>query len=591
MYLTPVKAHHSQVLRNSIKMPLKRTIASKIFGLAVFLLMLTVGLAVYLLIETTATARSMSLVAKEYLPIADSITRIHEYGLRRRLAFERWNGALKGSRHNMEVVSEASANYTLFTARLNQEFDDARQLLDAGILSKDNPAVMADLRTLLTQVEAAYPALGQRQMQILDLRRKGEHARATELLNVLNDQQRALQGQREAASSKVDAMTQAAADDVARRQIRLVWLTIAATLSTVLLGLAIAAIITGRLTRPVRSLMAGMRDVQGGNLDLQLPVISGDELGSLTNSFNYFVRELRSKEQIKRTFGKYIDPRVLEQVLQLPDAAHIAGERRVMTVMFADIVGFSGLSERLTPSRMVALLNRHFGLQANAVQEHRGVIDKFIGDAVMAFWGPPFVTAEEHAALACRAALAQRVAIETLRHEMPEISGLRKDTPEIDLRLGICSGELVVGNVGGENTRSYTVIGDTVNLASRIEGANRIYDTNILLSESTARAVGDEFELREIDSIAVKGKTEAVRVFELLGAAGGVPAEQLQLRERYQQALTAYRAQDWSLGEQLFNECARSGDQSSLVMLARIGKLRASPPGESWDGTWRLDEK
>jgi adenylate cyclase len=134
-----------------------------------------------------------------------------------------------------------------------------------------------------------------------------------------------------------------------------------------------------------------MRDVQQGNLSVQLPVSSTDEVGTLTNSFNFFVSELRSKEQMKQTFGKYIDPRILEDVLAHPGAEAAVSGRREMTVLFADLVRFTSLSERLTPSLMVTLLNRHFGLQALAAQEHRGVVDKFVGDSVMAFFGPPFV--------------------------------------------------------------------------------------------------------------------------------------------------------------------------------------------------------
>src|SRR5215510_7946612 len=138
---------------------------------------------------------------------------------------------------------------------------------------------------------------------------------------------------------------------------------------------------------------------------------------------------------------------------------------------------------------MVTLLNHHFGLQALAVQEHRGVVDKFVGDSVVAFWGPPFVKAEEHAKLACRAAQAELRALDNLRRELPDITGLRRDAPAIDICIGICTGEVVVGNIGSENTRSYTVIGDTVNLAARLERANRFYGTQILISESTAQAI------------------------------------------------------------------------------------------------------
>jgi len=296
---------------------------------------------------------------------------------------------------------------------------------------------------------------------------------------------------------------------------------------------------------------------------------------------------------MKQTFGKYIDPRILEHLLAQPGAETVAGGRRYMTVLFADLVGFTSLSERLTPLLMVTLLNRHFELQALAVQEHHGVVDKFVGDSVMAFWGPPFVKPEEHPVLACRAAQAQLTALDTLRRELPDITGLRRDLPAIDLCIGVCTGEVVVGNIGSDNTRSYTVIGDTVNLTARLERANRVYGTQILVGETTAQAIGSQFEIREIDTISVKGKTETTRIFELMSAAGQLSEELASLRERYQQAWRRYLAQEWDLAEATFRECLqiRPNDGPSRVFLERIQAFRRNPPAKDWNGVWQLIEK
>jgi adenylate cyclase len=421
----------------------------------------------------------------------------------------------------------------------------------------------------------------------------GQHDKANQQLNLLNDIQRTVQNQRESVNSKMAAWSGSAAKAAEQRERTVFWLTIAATTSTVLLGMTVAALITNRLSRPVRSLAIAMRDVQQGNLDIQLPVISTDEVGRLTDSFNFFVKELRSKERMKQTFGKYIDPRILEHVLGQPGAEAGGGGRRDMTVSFADLVGFTGLSERLTPLLMVTLLNRHFGLQALAVQEHHGVVDKFVGDSVMAFWGPPFVKPEEHAVLACRAAQAQLAALDALRRELPDLTGLRRDLPAIDLCIGICTGEVVVGNIGSDNTRSYTVIGDTANLAARLERANRVYGTQILIGETTAKAIDSQFEMREIDIISVKGKTETTRILELMGAAGQLPEDLARLRERYEQARQAYLAQEWDLAEATFRECLqiRPNDGASRVFLERIQVFRRNSPGKDWNGVWQLVEK
>ena len=574
-------------------MPFRQTIAAKIFGLAIILLLLTIALAGFLLYEVTRTTQDLTVVANFDVPLTQSLARLHEFGLRRRLAFERWFGALNAAEPNREIVAEATENYALFTRKLTDEFSTARRIIDAYPENAPGSHTLAEVETLLDQIQPAYKTLNNRQREVLDMQRAGEHDKANEQLNLLNDLQGTVQNQRESVNSKMAAWSDAATKATEQRERRVFWLTIAATTSTVLLGLAVAALITNRLSRPVRSLALAMRDVQEGNLNIQLPVSSTDEVGRLTDSFNFFVQELRSKERMKQTFGKYIDPRILEHVLAQPGAEAAAGGRRDMTVSFADLVGFTSLSERLTPLLMVTLLNRHFGLQALAVQEHHGVVDKFVGDSIVAFWGPPFVKSEEHAGLACRAAQAQLLALDKLRRELPDITGLRRDAPTVDLCVGICTGEVVVGNIGSENTRSYTVVGDTVNLAARLERANRVYGTRILVGESTVQAIGSEFEIREIDTISVKGKTETTRVFEVMSMAGQLSEESVRLRDRYDQARRSYLGQDWDRAETAFHECLqiRPNDGPSRVLLQRIQFLRRNPPGKDWNGVWHLREK
>jgi adenylate cyclase len=574
-------------------MRFRQTIAAKIFGLAITLLLLTIGLAGFLLLEVVRTKQDLKVMARFDVPLTESVARLDQFGLRRRLAFERWFGAVNAAEPNQEIVAEATENYALFTRKLTDEFTAARRIIGAYPNNVTGRETLAEVKTLLDQIEPAYQVISSRQREVIDMQLAGQHEKANQQVNLLNDLQRTVQNQRESVSLKMARWSAAAAEETDHRQRRVLWLTIAATASTVLLGLAVAALITSRLTRPVRSLASAMRDVQQGNLNVQLPVSSTDEVGRLTDSFNFFVEQLRSKEQMKQMFGKYIDPRILEHVLAQPGAEVVAGGRCETTVLFADLVGFTGLSERLTPTLMVTVLNRHFGLQALAVQEHHGVVDKFVGDSVMAFWGPPFVKPEEHAVLACHAAQAQLAALDTLRRELPEITGLRRDAPHIEVCIGICTGEVVIGNIGSENTRSYTVIGDTVNLAARMERANRVYGTQILIGETTAQAIGQQFEVREIDTISAKGKTETTRVFELLSAAGQLSENWVRLRERYEGARRAYLAQDWDLAEATFRECLqlRPNDGPSRVFLQRIETLRRTPPGKDWNGVWQLAEK
>ena len=210
------------------------------------------------------------------------------------------------------------------------------------------------------------------------------------------------------------------------------------------------------------------------------------------------VEQLRHKERMRETFGRYVDPRVVEGLIDPKALTASDGERRVMTVLFCDMKGFTSLSEGMTPQGLVKVMNHYLSTMSGPIRSHRGIIDKYIGDAIMAYWGPPFTEMGTGAAgLPCRGRMAERG--EALRTELPELLGVRTVPSEFDIRIGIATGEVLVGSIGSEFMMSYTVMGDAVNLASRLEGANKIYGSHSLVSEPTIEAAGDAIESREID--------------------------------------------------------------------------------------------
>lgn len=353
------------------------------------------------------------------------------------------------------------------------------------------------------------------------------------------------------------------------------------------LGLIFAAFVTRSLVDPIKRLLGGTRAVEDGDLEVEIQVRTRDEIATLATSFNHMVVGLREKERIRATFGQYVDPRIVKNLLENRLAAD-RGERQVMTVFFSDLEGFTRMCEGLTPDAAVRFLNRYFSMMSEVVRGQQGIVDKYIGDSVMAFWGPPFTDPADHARLGCIAALQQMQKMEDFRAGLPELFGVRHGLPEVNVRMGIASGEVTVGNIGSETSRGYTVIGDTVNLASRLEQANKFYGTRILVSEGTRNLAGDTLAFREIDSLRVAGKLEPVKVYELIGLAAEASDADRQRGQAYEAGLARYRAQDWEAAEAAFRECLAnaSGDKPSQVMLERIAAFRQTPPEAGWDGVW-----
>ena len=355
-----------------------------------------------------------------------------------------------------------------------------------------------------------------------------------------------------------------------------------------LLGLGFAGLVTRMLVRAVRDLVAGSEAVEGGDLDTEVAVTSTDEIGRLTGSFNHMVGELHLKERIKETFGKYMDPRIVSNLLDHPEFAEPGGERREVTVMFIDLKGFTSISEVLAPDDLVYLINRFFGHMTDAISDNKGVVDKFMGDAVMAYWGPPFTDTGEHAHLACRAAAQALDHLQNFRDDVKRELGAKADGLDIDLRIGVSTGEMIVGTVGSRVSMNFTIMGDPVNLGSRLEGANKAYGTRAMISERTRVLAGDAAQVRELDLIRVKGKHEPTRVFELLAAPEGKAA-----LESFQAGLDAYRRHDWDAAEAAFKTCLETDreDPAAAVYLQRVAHLRAEPPPNDWDGVWVFETK
>jgi adenylate cyclase len=307
---------------------------------------------------------------------------------------------------------------------------------------------------------------------------------------------------------------------------------------------------------------------------------------ALAAAFSY-ATEGRQKLYIRRMFGQYMSETVINHLLEHPEKLQLGGERRRVTLFFSDLAGFTTISERLSPETVVALLNDYLSRMTEIILDEAGTVDKFEGDAIMAFWGAP-LDQPDQAQKACVAALRQQAALAELNRRFTG-----QDLPPLTMRIGLHTGDAIVGNLGSARRFDYTVIGDTVNLASRLEGVNKFYGSHIMASEVTVAACAGTVEFRELDLVAVKGKEQAVRVFEVLGLAGELAPEIIRRRREFAEALALYRQGRFAEAQAGFEALLADDpeDGPALTFAARCRHFQEAPPPADWDAVFRPEGK
>jgi len=302
-------------------------------------------------------------------------------------------------------------------------------------------------------------------------------------------------------------------------------------------------------------------------------------------SYKYFTEE-RNKKKLKSTFEKYVSPSIVNEVLSDPGKIELGGRKERMTVFFSDVRGFTTISEKLDPRALGDLLNSYLTPMTEIVFKNKGTLDKYMGDAIMAFFGAP-ISFPDHATWAARCALEQLVKLRQLQAEYRK-NGL----PEIDIGIGLNTGDMSVGNMGSETVRSYTVMGDSVNLGSRLEGITKQYGTKIIVSEFTYADIQGKFVMRELDWVRVKGKLKPVKIFELVGE-GTLASDIMETIKWFDQGYLHYHKMQWQQAVDSFNKALAVNplDGPAKVYLERCMNYLENPPPVDWDGVFIMKTK
>ena len=329
-----------------------------------------------------------------------------------------------------------------------------------------------------------------------------------------------------------------------------------------------------------------MFSVQGWILNLVYPLCVVLLVYVSITAYKYFT-ESRQKRFVRNTFETYLAPAVVKQLMDSPEKIALGGEERVITAFFSDVEGFTSISERLTAADLVELLNEFLNEMTGIILDYEGTVDKFEGDAIIAIFGAPN-DVERQAETACKACVDMQKRLVELRRGWQA-----RGKPELRMRIGLCTGPAVVGNMGSTIRMDYTMMGDTVNTAARLEGVNKAYGIYTLIGESTYSETGDGVFCREIDLINVVGKREPLKVYQVLGYADDVGEPLRKVVDHYEKGLHAYRDRDWD-GAKGYFEAALGldpDDGPSRAMLARCDSYEANPPAEDWDGSFAMTSK
>ncbi len=359
-------------------------------------------------------------------------------------------------------------------------------------------------------------------------------------------------------------------------------------LAVIAISLIAVILLARSVTRPILDLARRVRRIEAGDYGQAVAVTGQDEIGQLAGSINTMAAGLAEKEKVRDLLGKVVSHEIAEELLSKTIA--LGGEERVVTVLFADIKGFTSLCENLAPEAVLTLLNRYLSEITEVIERHHGVVDKYTGDSVMALFGAPLSRPGD-----AGNAIATALAIQSTMAALNE-ANLAQGMFAIEAGIGVHTGLVVAGNLGSQNRLNYTVIGDSVNLSARLEGLTRRYHVPNIVSEATRRDAPG-FVYRELDLVRVAGKKEPVRIFEVLGREGEVSAQVLDEAAAFAQVLQDYRAQRWQQALQglealLAAQPAHAREQSLYgVYAARIAALREETLSPDWDAVYTFDKK
>jgi adenylate cyclase len=324
-----------------------------------------------------------------------------------------------------------------------------------------------------------------------------------------------------------------------------------------------------------------------------VPIESGIALSFVSMTVFNYLTEGKEKRWLRKAFSQYLSPTVIEEITSHPDKLKLGGVKTDVTILFSDIRGFTSISEKLEPEQITNILNEYLTPMSDIVFRFKGTLDKYIGDAIMAFFGAP-IPIKDHPQKACNAALDMIESLKILKD-----SWHKADMPDfiqhMNIGIGINSGDVVVGNMGSESRFDYTIIGDNVNLSSRLEGTNKFYGTNITLSENTYNRIKDEFICREIDFIRVVGKSIPIKIYELIKARDGSEGDAIRIDDitRFQEGLFLYRSRKWEDAMSIFEELRSNNptDKVYSVFIDRCNMLKKGTVPEAWDGVFERREK
>ncbi|MBR1151624.1 adenylate/guanylate cyclase domain-containing protein [Bradyrhizobium sp. JYMT SZCCT0428] len=576
---------------------LRPSIRKRILAIAVGLIILMAITSVLSTVMTRKVAHQLDELSSKYVEAYGHLARMNVRSLEQALAVRRMVIAKTQSPPDDAAFAEHQKTYEAKGLEIDQEAQAARVLINAIIDDTSTDSDNARLGRIDDRIENVNKDLrrylSDENKRMLPLLASGNFAEVRASLaraDTLRDD-----FNQKVEEIRKDMLAQVRSDAVVtmRDQQKAIVISMILTVLAAVLGLMFAIFVSMGITRPVRRLLDGTRAVEAGRLDGSIDVTTRDEIGQLTSAFNNMVEQLRHKEKMRETFGRYIDPRVVAGLIDRQAQTATDGERRVMTVLFCDMKGFTSLSTGMTPQGLVKVMNHYLSTMSGPIRNHHGIIDKYIGDAIMAYWGPPFNEDGEQARLACLAAIDMARRGTALRTELPELLGVRTVPSDCDVRIGVATGEVLVGSIGSEFMMSYTVMGDAVNLASRLEGANKAYGSHCLVSAPTIAAAGDGLAFREIDRLVVVGQSQPETVFEIIGREDELKPEQVSLLDSYSKGLAAYRERRWDDARHAFSAGLEAvpGDGPSRVFIKRIGEFQENPPAADWDGAWRLDEK